>query len=478
MSIKLEKFENPGSKEFKTELKKAKDYLPEEQALRFFKIMHNHFRHDIDSQVGCLVLDAFHSLLKRDEIRKIYIEKGFVSALPLDKKDFLQENMNILFLFVALAPEVFDELLCLSFQKIIPHCGEKSLILITNYSLKFSELQEPWFMLDLLFHNRSRFSKPDLVEKFSCLLATLVETIPEFCYGRGQNAYAVLIDLLKVYDNVQILITLLNNICRICAYVKDMKIELALVSELLKYKEIKLHVIDLLLVIPPDTYDQHYVRQLLRTASKSVKATLILMRHAQDPQFAEILTIDPVWMEKDLPTFIDTLRLFFVVFRHANLRSQLTSDSDFPFFLLKMLKQKRIELFSMSLMIIRRINPLTEDLIQSLSDIGYLTLFFEMAESFNNVQASHDAILLADTIGKIAFTHELLLQCDQIAYHIKSKGELMKPATIAAIDLCCQHKLAKKFKELHLVEFFKKIRKDDQYKKISNKFLEAVQETV
>ncbi|OHS97205.1 hypothetical protein TRFO_36627 [Tritrichomonas foetus] len=464
--------------EFKDELKKSPYTLQLDHASTYFKIVLSHFRHQIPKETKHIILTTLYKILSTDEFLDVFVTEGFAPILPFSHKDVLDDLFDILFLLVTKAPQVFDEFVSNSLSKLVRYRGLRSIIILAIYSEKFSTFKNPWPVVDILFKEKDRFLKADICIQYCALLANLVMNEKEFMEKRGSNAFEVITSLLNSDQN-SIVVSAYSYLCIIINKIPYCEVPFEILKEQLKNHHFTNSVLELLLISPIEDensmYDKTLIKNLLRIAGSGSKlALMVLLKLAKREDIASLLVEDPVWMEKELPSLVDTLRLFLVVFGHKNLRSKITTDPEFPLFLNSLIDTGEIERMSLCLLILRRVDPLSEELIQDLNDSEFVTKFIEYEERNGSDEAIYDAILLIDTIGKRFFTRDILKACKNLNGYLRTHFE---QAAAAAINLCAHEKYAKKFRDLGMVDFFKKKKKDQSKRKRSMLFLRAIGET-
>ncbi|OHT13218.1 hypothetical protein TRFO_16649 [Tritrichomonas foetus] len=475
-SVDLDILKKPESNRFIDEIQSAHVYLTLEQSTPFFNIVLSHFDKDLAIDKGKEILHCLSKILSVEDFLKVFVKKNFAVSLPFLRKEYIDDLFDVLYVIVTRAPEAFDEELCACFHKRIKNRGEKSLLLITIYAQHFNEFDNPWPMLDLLFHCSSRFSKPDLAARYAALLSTLVQLYPEFRRGRGKEAWNTITDILSQVDDPPTLSSLYNSLCGISVWVKRCDFPFSVAKKHLKNPELAPSVLSLFLIIPlrgKELEDRVMVKFLLKMAASNGRATLVLFKLAENEGVATILAEDPIWLSSDIPQIVDTLRLLLVVFQHRDLRLVIAQSIEFSDFLQRLLDMKNESILGIVCVIIRRID-LTPELVKDLSNSSIIMNFINVAKQIGTNEAKRNILLLLDKIGKVAYTRELVQSCERITQMILDKGDLFEDATIVATGLCRYRRCAKKFSELYLVEFFTKLMKNRDYKKMATKFLKAV----
>ncbi|OHS95202.1 hypothetical protein TRFO_02137 [Tritrichomonas foetus] len=472
----LEILKNPEQRGFLDEIQSAHVYLTNDQAEEFFIIVLSHFDKDISIENGKAILHSICRILSKDEFLKVFVAKDLSSALPFSKKNYLEDVFDVLYVLVTRYPQAFNESLCARFQRKIRNKGEKSLLILTIYSQHFNEIDNPWPMLELLFSEFNRFSKEDIAGKYASLLAVLVQSYPEFRRAKGAEAWENVCQLLSI-ENDEILDQVYNSLAIIANSIRHCEFPFQYILEHFQHQSLQKSIVSLLLVVPLEgskLKDYGFIKSLVKIASENPKALLVLFRLAESKSIAQILVEkDPSWMEKDIPNLIDTLRLFLVVFQHKQLRPFIATATEFYNLMLRLIDEKNESIIAIVCIIIRRLD-LTEEVIAELSSTGFIMTFMETVREMNTIGSSRYGLLLLDKIAKSYYTKELVQSCEWVSKLIKARGDLFEDAAVVATGLCKYRRCEKKFKELYMIEFFLKLKKDPESKKIASKFLKAI----
>ena len=463
--------------DFRDELKKSPFTLHLDNAVPYFKILLSHFKHQIPKETKHLILTTLYKILSNDEFLNVFVIEGFAPVLPFTHKDVLDDLFDILFLLVNKVPEVFDEFVSNSFSKLVKYRGSRSLTILAIYSQGFDQRRNPWPVVEILFREKERFLKEDVCLPYCALLSYLVAHYKQFADKKGTSAFEVITSLLHS-DNFTITAQAYSYLSSIMMRVPDCEVPYDVLKQHLLIPQFTTPVLELLLVSQIENEevlnDKIFIKNLLKVSGAGNKLSLmVLLRLARRNDIAMVLVEDPVWMEKDLPTLVDTLRLFLVVFSHKDMRHKITNDSEFPLFLNSLIESGEIEQMSLCLMILRRVDPLTEDLVHDLTESEFVSKFVEKAERNGSDNAIYDAILLIDTIGKQFFTRDVLKACKNLNSYLVSHFD---QASACVIDLCNHERYKKRFRDLGMIDFFKKKKKDPTKRKRAMLFLQAIGE--
>ena len=461
---------------FLEEIQSAHIYLTPDQAEQFFAIVLSHFENEIPVECGKAILHSVCRILSKDDFMTIFVDKNLASALPFSKKSYLEDVFDVLYVLVTRRPQAFDHALASRFKRKIRNKGEKSLIILSIYAQHFNEIESPWEMLEFLFSENERFSKEDIADKYAALLGAMIQSYPEFRRAKGIDAWNAVLRLLE-FDNLAILERVYNALATIASCLKHVSFPFKYILKHFQHPELQRAIMCLLLVVPikgDKLKDVDFVKTLVQKAADDKTALLVLFRLAESKAISQILVEkDHSWMERDNPTLLDTLRLFLVVYQHKQLRPLIAMSPAFMHLMLRLVDEKNESLIAVVCIIIRRLE-LNEEIVEHLSSSGFIMTFLETVQEINTDGSSKYGLLLLDKIASVCYTRELVQSCEWIYDLIQAKGELLKDATILAIRLCQYKRCSKQLRSYNLTDIYKKLSKDPETKKISQKFLRAI----
>ena len=473
----LEILKVPGTDAFFDELDSAPENLHYSQSREFFEILLSYFRSGVDDETGNAILSTITKVLCNDRHLSTFCAENFVLDLPYKLRQFQDGVFDVLFVLVSLGPFCFEDPdVVRLFAPFIKRNPKKSLTLLAIYCEKFAEIDNPWPMADLLIQEAQRFTGPDLAPNYVSLLTNLCLKYQDYCEGRAEHCWRKICALLNETD-ILTLKVIYCGLCNLATVYKAGKLPLDQIRTHLRVKELQRPALSLLLEVPlkgEECCDRPLLQIIASIAERDEKATIVLMKSACDKVYADFMIENAsFWLAKELPTAVETLRLFLVVFKHKELRQSLSETPEFLEFLKLATDQENSGTLSMICTIVRRIE-ITEKLVQSFSDSGFLRSFFAMASELNSNVALHSALLMLDTLSRITYTREYMKMCDLVATIITEGGELCEVATLVAAQLCAYKKCALAFKRKRLDEYLKTLLTDPVMKKAARRFLDAI----
>ena len=352
---------------------------------------------------------------------------------------------------------------------------KKALTLIALYSQQFSEIDNPWPIVDLLIQEGQYFLTQDVATDYVTLLAFLNKKYVEYKNGRAQHCWNQVCSMLVSSDRAT-LRACYGGLCAIAAGYSEGPLPLEIVSAHIRLPEMQDAVLSMLNVATlseSDSSNKKLLMALLAASETNVKAALVLMKLCCSFKAARTLLDIGGWISKSLPTPTDTLRIFLVILRHRDLREQIAASPDFVQFLIRILELERGGMVPVACTIIRRV-PLSKDLVVSLSKSGFLKAFYSAPEDDNDGLTQHSKLLLTDTICRVCYAKEYLAMCDKVSAIITSGGEFTDAASLVAVRLCDFPACRQRMRELRLDSFFRKKRGDAKLGQIASRFLRTI----
>lgn len=443
--------------EFLLELANAQSNLKPEDAVEFFNTVMDHFKDTVPEEIGSGILRVIGRIISYKNFLDLFVEKKFQVALPYNQKNLTDDVLDILYILVTRAPNAFNQEVADGFSRMIVRQPRKALLIISIYAQYFEDLENPWPLIDDLINGQRRLSVDECAKEYVLLLAYLVREHPGFRRGRAKDCFSCVAQNLESEDE-EVINATYNALATIVTFERNVVVPFREVRAHLRFEQFQDSILDFLLVAPlgfDDIYNAKFISTLLKIATKKEKATLVLMRLAEDVNVAKALVDQPKWMRSDLPTPVDTLRLFLVVFKQLSMRPIIGKKPEFIQFLLNLNDVADEVSHSLICTIIRRVD-LTPNLVHDMSKQGFIASFLGNADEIGTDNARYSGILFADTISKVCFTKELVPMCETCATIIQEGGENLAPAIKLATDLCKHARCVDKFQKIRLAPYLER----------------------
>ncbi|OHS99957.1 hypothetical protein TRFO_33525 [Tritrichomonas foetus] len=455
--------------------------LTPENAEEFFSTAINLLRADIPESSMSRLIVAICKSIQTQQFLDLFVENKYALKLPFNRP-FLQEQiLDLIYIMVNFSPRSITRKLSKKFQKLIKSNARKCLTVLALFGKQFERILDPWPMLDLLFKESSYFRKQDCVDDYISLLVYLCQKYDDFKESRQQHCWGSICEALNS-ENDSTLITSYYALCSIYelnpVIVSSFQFPSVAVAIHLRKPAVSRAAMSLLFRTQPTCPAPGVVQALISIAQTEVNANLILAKMAMNKETASILVHDATWMTKELPTVVDTMRIFAAVLSHVGIRAKIMKKPESIDFFRSTIAVKHEGVLSAVCTFIRRLG-ITKEYCNQLSKSEFLSQFFVTAFESDDVDNSDNEILikstllLIDTLAKVCFVRELVDCCDYVAKIINSDSEFTSTACKVAVELARYNKCAIRFKQLKITEFFERKQKDPDMKKFSTAFSKA-----
>ena len=410
-----------------------------------------------------------------------FVAGNFITKLPFEKGAFREQLLDLLCFLVKVDPNSIPPEIADRFAILLEKKPEKSLTLLAFLALKFDYIQDPWPIFELLVKRPKYFDNEDLIGNYVALLIYLNKNYEPFRKAYSTKTWRAFCSFLPG-DSVEMAKTCL---CGLCA-LYDINPKCATkggfpthdVAKYLKNPDTKSAAIPLLLRTQPKKADPEelkvLVANLLKVAQSDKKATLILMEMAIEDDVARIMVETPKWIGQELPSTIETVRLFAVVLSHKDLREVIMQTDVVISLFRNMIDQDDPSICSIICTFIRRL-PITPEFVLNLGKQGLIRSYIDLFLRSEDPNVTMSGLLFVDTISLQAYHKDYIRLVDSLLPILKNP-DLAKTAAAVTANLAKHRELHKVFQERHLDRFFRKALKDENLKKQAKKFLRHMEE--
>lgn len=454
--------------------------------------------------------DALHkvtNLLYDKQNAREFVSNDFHLMLPFvipdqlspKKAEKFDNNLNdecfdLLFVLFKTVPQLLQNDFENEMTKLINISPPKSIVLLSNFSSKFSILKNPYPLLDVMISQSSVFLKTSSGALLISTLYELCTTYEDFRSGRLVDC--VLIFLAGIQSTyVKTIRASYNALCHF--YNGDDEVDFDAISYHLEDDRVNDNALNFLLRLDHIPVHDELISSLLTISRKNEKGVLCLIKMTTNEERAfSIFNNDPKrsWISMPLPTVEKTLQLFLALVKYPSISQELLST------FIKSAKKgnvvsntlKRIsDLYLLALdennsILLRALaatlqalahcngqnqNSIPIDFLAFLKSSKALKIFFEQARDIDDEFARKAALVFLMILGEIDFQPEYMIYFDKLRLLLKENAEYTDDA-IEVVSLLSQYPLcAQRFKELNLKNFFLDLLNDDKYKTHADNFL-------
>jgi hypothetical protein len=471
---------DPENPDFITELKRATRVLSTKSASKFYSTVLQHFSGNLEKETGNEILLTLCMLMQSKGFVKQFTAENFILQLPFERSYCREQLLDLLYFLVKADPNALIPDVAPKFAVVLEKRPGKSLTLLAMLALKFERIQDPWLIFELLVKRPQYFADEDLIGNYVALLIYLNKNYEPFRKAYSTRTWKSLCSFLPG----QTVNMVKTTICGLCALYDIIPKAAAKggfptreIAKYLKKADTRSAAIPLLLRTQPKNAAPEDLRlliaNLIKVAREDKKATLIMMDMATDERVAQIMVESPMWIGYELPTTIETVRLFAVVLSHKKLREQIMQTDVVINLFRNMIEQEDPLICSIICTFIRRL-PITSAFVTSLGKQGLIKSYIELFLKSTEDNVIMSGLLFVDTISVKAYHKDYVHLIDNLKQMLKNQN-ISKTAAAVAANLAKHQELHATFKERGLVKFFQNALKDENIKKQAKKFLKNME---
>jgi hypothetical protein len=290
---------------------------------------------DADADVTVAVVRALIEFFTIDSANV----SAFRSGRLLRKFPWNAESLDLLHWAATSAPDLLNDAAPAISRVVTEHPQEVLLLIALFWRDGRKAVANPWPFLELLFTHSDTFSDRKTAENFVTVIAHIVNS-EDFPKKRAQDFWNAIQPVLSI-RSTPIVTTAYYALCPIAKILDPIEnFPSDLVASHLRREDLQHPVAALLLRVQTPPLSLKVASELLVSAERHLRLTLVLLKFAQTPAFAQILTVDLSWLGKNLPTFGDTLRLAAVVLYERERRVEVARCDEIADFLMKIFDEE------------------------------------------------------------------------------------------------------------------------------------------
>lgn len=388
-------------------LKAAEKKLIPKLASNFFRIIVDHLKSCPDDEVVDAIYSAMTKLVSKGSIMEIFARDGFLMELPFWKGAPYDLILDLLYVIIDKNPESIEKF-APQLAKIASYRGEKCLILLSRYAYHMRTLKNPWPIVDVLFIQSTRFSALDVGVSYVWLLAMLCRAFSDFMDRHAERSWEIIVAILADNDKSRLWVNCWESLSAIASVSPTFDTPWKLLKAHIGITNVRPYILSFLVVANTDGFepDVRTLGTLLKAAKADVLGTTALMRLAGIEKVSAMLTMDMRWVDKGLPTRVETLRLVLVMNRHESLREQIGRPKDL-ISLFTELNKSDWESMPTVLSIVIRNMAIHQKVLRALDETGFFHAYIERASD-----RMVDAVMLGEAISRVAELGCLERFCD------------------------------------------------------------------
>jgi serine/threonine protein kinase len=438
----------------------------------FFGIMGRILRSE-SPQVIVAVLRAIYKLTPRESARNSIAKLRLVSSFPLDDKRYFDPVLEILHPLFTHRPEIFESGFGEQARILIKNQPLKTLILFSLFAKAFSDLNDPYELLDVLFDCHTQFVDGKGCVEYISLVFYLASNYPGLRRERATRCGRIFASFLGCTDDIAVQMAYKA----ICTFYDDsIKIPIErLISDITDRKR-SVHALSTLMRMQTVPIRADLIEALLDIAQTRAEATLLLITMVRNSvECARVLLRDSRWMVQPLPTLDETLRLFLAIMSFDELRDAISQRPEVPGFLLNEVRANDPAAIVCLGSICKRIE-ISEAIIGSLSRMHFFTALCHTVRPMADRGLLHLGIAIVSLFATHGFCTDFLDITSFLKDCLSSANAAVARNALVALGVLSRYRdCAVYFKRLRIDADVRELFTDDADRKKVQKFLQNLQ---
>lgn len=386
----------------------------------------------------------------RDQIYKDY-------TFPLITHIMLQKPKLIL---------PYVKTLVKSFISLKPH----EMILVFSHFIKnISNVNKFISIIDVFMQSSFLYSYSDHGRLYLRALHFLFSNYPELHSKRFNQYCTILMNFLK--SDVDIVVK--DTYYLICHnYDSGMFLPYDMVFKHIQKQCFQSSVFSLLLRLNKYPVHKRFIDILIQIATTSPKASLILMKIANQQQEAAsvFLNHNASWFIHGLYTSVDTFKLLLIILKYKPLRSQIQGCKEFAAFIARVVQDQSEFAVTSICAIFSAIHP-TPGFIKVLETVNFLDTYFIAATRSDSIQVIHALIIFVDLIAQIGYTKSFLIVIPRLNQILLSNESLYQgPIVSNFVSLSYFSHCIPVMQNYNIYEYFLELKKENKYSDFVERF--------
>ncbi|OHT08668.1 hypothetical protein TRFO_22754 [Tritrichomonas foetus] len=471
---------NPSHSDFINQIQDAPELVGIENVSRFFDVALSNFtkKRTVTHKRGKAILIAVITILQNNTYRSIFIDNGNLLSLPYGIEEYADLIFDLLHIFVTQDSYVFDSVLAEKLALQIPFSPSKSLILIAKYGEKFSSLEHPWDILDLLFYHSSKFVGKETAIDYIKLLTYLCRRKERYNEYRSMQCFDTIaiaflkskdVEILKAAYCSLISISNKSDKCRSKECLDRFPINSVLSHLQSSNEDLVSHALQFLLSY--ELTNDKILAQLIKLNTTS--ATLALMKLCENQKNALYMANNDSWLKYALPTTLESLKLIYCLLNHKQIQKKFISSQNFLNFLVLSSNNASKEILVLILGILKQL-PLTSQKITELEKKKFFSNIVQSADNCNCELSDQARYNIFEIVAQYQYTKELIGVCECAVTEILEMESLSSEAFRLVLLLCRYPECVRVMRKDGLVDFYTKHMKNSKMKKRAQIFLETI----
>ena len=456
---------------FRPELKKAAMNLQKVQSRAFFVAIEKYLKKPPAKAEMSIILDTCHKVIQKNCHMSTFMQMQLFNLLPYEKSDYSDICLAIL-LLISKKPQKYGNIILNDFSQrmeLLSTLYPEQIVIILSYLFEYLPNSQ---CEHLLFDKSDVFTSSSSASEYISLLFELSRQNKSFRQSNLTNILFIFNDCLSLKD-IKCVQCCYNSLSYYSKNIEDL--DFITIGKHLENEDLCEYALDLLLRIKELPVSKQLILSLISAAKEYEEAKLCLLKIIALEEGAKILVKCDGWLTRGNPTYFGTLQLLLACMVHYPLRQKLKMNQDIPFFLSNLIDQSDDTRILMYIsVIVQKLIP-DEDFVQSLINNDVIGKVVATALEIDDGPEMMAIITLLYSVSKVNI---YCTEYSQIAERLKkiiSNGSDLVPSSIALITELSKFPIcARKFVQLKLDKYFKRLMEDPDYIKYAKKFAKNI----
>lgn len=456
----------------------------------FFQISTDLLKSDNLSQLANIeIIKALIRTISASQLNlETFVDLNLCETLPF-RKSYLQEPLlDLIYIIASYCPRGITQPISQIFGHLISRFPKKCLTILSIIGERFQIILDPWPVIDLLFTHSNYFSSDSCAMDYISLLVYLNSTFHGFREARQRHCWDAICNLFNKNHNHCIVKYGYTSL----AHIYECNPEIISTFPFpptsiqhLQYYDLQYSVISLLFRMPPNGLIEPIIKEMINLSKYENsglcqcqnEAGIALILMASDRLCSQVLARDVTWINYNLPTISNTIRLLAQVIKFNPCRRFISINSNLPVFLNRILNELDENDLSSAGFLANQllISPRNLSLLRN---EHFISNYFEKVinDRHPSIKLAYATSLLCESIAKFGESVELNRDvCNFITDAVQIDDEkLNQAASKAAAQLALIPRCARVFKDDGLNEYFSTLSENETAMLFLNNYNEAI----
>lgn len=371
------------------------------------------------------------------------------------------DALNALYRVADTSPTSFTQELTELLRTLIRLHPGKSLTVIRRYARHFTDLEEPWSVLDLLHSEYKAFVDSPCAHAFVKTVFWLLDQYEDFRAERADDFTNVLLNVLHNNDK-----TLVASSYRTLSFYGSGLIELrdGVTGEHLQDPELSDSVLQLLLR-KECLVGRSIIKSLTRLTTSNSDAFFALMKIGVTKHGSAALVDEPFWISsKSGLSHVQKLKLLLIAMQNTGLRFGLAKIPDTAAFLTDLCGISDVEISKLLSTVVRRL-VVSEDSLKPFENVEFLSLYIGKCVEVGEEAAIEAAVMCLDRFVKCGFVRDMPKVIPYVKEFLKRKDKVAGYSVGIAASMARFPECAVVMKKTGFARYFETLEKTGNFRK-------------